>query len=46
MKAARLAAVIVIGVAMSACHFAGHLPPGQVKNAIDPPPGQAKKSDD
>jgi hypothetical protein len=24
---------------LSACHVAGHVPPGQVKKVVDPPPG-------
>lgn len=24
---------------LSGCHFAGHLPPGQVKKVVNPPPG-------
>jgi hypothetical protein len=45
---------LILGVAtavlLTGCHFAGHLPPGQVKQVIDPapghgvvPPGQLKK---
>lgn len=26
-------------MALSGCHMAGHLPPGQVKHVIAPPPG-------
>jgi hypothetical protein len=26
-------------VLLAGCHFAGHFPPGQVKQIVDPPPG-------
>jgi hypothetical protein len=33
----------ILGVALTAalagCHVAGHLPPGQVKKVVNPPPG-------
>lgn len=39
-----------LALPLSACHVAGHLPPGQIKKAAAPPlghggvpPGQAKK---
>jgi hypothetical protein len=33
-----VSSILVAGVS-SGCHYAGHLPPGQVKQVIDPPPG-------
>jgi hypothetical protein len=33
-----LAGIIFAGL-LAGCHVAGHLPPGQVKQVIDPPPG-------
>jgi hypothetical protein len=30
---------LLVAGTLSACHFAGHLPPGQVKQIVNPPPG-------
>lgn len=30
---------ILVSGSLSACHVAGHLPPGQVKKVVNPPPG-------
>jgi len=30
---------LVMLSALGACHFAGHVPPGQVKHIVNPPPG-------
>jgi hypothetical protein len=45
-----IALFLTASVALSACHVHGHLPPGQLKQVISPPPGhggvppgQAKK---
>jgi hypothetical protein len=42
--------LLALSLPLSACHVVGHMPPGQVKHAINPPPGhggippgQAKK---
>lgn len=31
-------AILMVGN-LSACHVAGHVPPGQVKKVVNPPPG-------
>lgn len=33
------AALMALSLPLSGCHMAGHLPPGQVKHVIAPPPG-------
>ncbi|HET8727943.1 MAG TPA: hypothetical protein VFO41_10560 [Alphaproteobacteria bacterium] len=35
----RLAVLLAAGAVLAACHVAGHLPPGQVKHVLNPPPG-------
>lgn len=43
MSFSRLAVAALVltasAFALSACHVAGHLPPGQVKHVLSPPPG-------
>jgi hypothetical protein len=34
-----VATAIILVSAAGGCHELGHLPPGQVKQVIDPPPG-------
>lgn len=36
---APIALAALMMVAVSACHVAGHVPPGQVKKVVNPPPG-------
>lgn len=43
-------ALVALTLPLSACHVVGHMPPGQVKHVVNPPPGhggvppgQAKK---
>lgn len=43
MTALRIAFVCAFALAASACQTLNNVPPGQVKNAIAPPPGKAKK---
>lgn len=45
MRALALILLMLTAVGLSACHVSTHLPPGQVKKAVDPPPGQEKKWD-
>ncbi len=35
-------ALTVLSLTLPACHVVGHAPPGQVKHAVNPPPGKAK----
>ena len=35
-------ALMALSLSLPACNRAGHLPPGQVKHAINPPPGHTK----
>ena len=44
-------ALMALSLPLSACHVQGHMPPGQVKHVVNPPPGhggippgQAKKA--
>lgn len=46
MRVLALVLAVLVGTGLSACHVVGHAPPGQIKKAIDPPPGQAKKDKD
>lgn len=31
--------LMVAAILLSACHIVGHVPPGQVKHIVNPPPG-------
>ena len=33
-------AILAVLLTVSGCHVAGHMPPGQVKKVVAPPPGQ------
>lgn len=35
-------ALTVLSLTLPACHVVGHALPGQVKHAVNPPPGKAK----
>lgn len=35
----RRALLLAATAALTACHVVGHLPPGQAKQILDPPPG-------
>ncbi|MEQ9334746.1 hypothetical protein [Thalassobaculum sp.] len=43
MNALRIALIAVFALSVSGCHMAHHVPPGQMKHVVSPPPGQAKK---
>ena len=43
MNALRLALIAAFVLSVSGCHMANHVPPGQLKHVVSPPPGQAKK---
>ncbi len=45
MTVLRLSLIAAFALTLTGCHTIGHVPPGQAKHVVAPPPGQAKKLD-
>lgn len=46
MRSLKTAIAVLAVLGLAGCHTATHVPPGQAKKVIDPPPGHEKKKQD